>query len=262
MIVSEILSIGDELLRGDVFDTNSQWLGKKVTKLGMKTRKITTVGDDRVLIGDEIRRAVGEDVDLLITTGGLGPTSDDCTLEALSLALGRERQIDKEALEMIREKYSKLAKEGRTKEEKLTTARKKMAKLPSGTKPIPNPVGTAPAVFAEKGDTKIICLPGIPKEMKATFRENLDVFKTLEPVEREHSRILKIFGRGESSLAPLYQRIQQKFPDASVSSYPSVDEKEKMVKVRIVGKDVEHLSEIVEYLKKLVGDLKDADIET
>jgi len=142
----EMICIGNELLIGKTLNTNANWLAERATALGITVRSITTVRDEI----DEIKRAVNHALErkprFLITTGGLGPTYDDKTLEGLAEALGLRLTVNEKALKMVREKYEAYFKEGRMDRAELTPSRIKMAKIPEGAEPLPNPVGTAPGV--------------------------------------------------------------------------------------------------------------------
>ncbi|MHA2316087.1 MAG: molybdopterin-binding protein, partial [Candidatus Hermodarchaeia archaeon] len=137
----EVICVGNELLIGKTLNTNAQWLAKRTTALGLSARRIMIVGDDVDEISNAIREAMQRNPRFLITTGGLGPTFDDKTLEGLAKALKCKLEINEEALTMFKEKYRKYAEEGKMKKAELTPPRVKMAKLPEGAKPLFNPVG-------------------------------------------------------------------------------------------------------------------------
>src|SRR5207245_5074691 len=130
------------------------------------------------------RRSSDLNPSLLITIGGLGPTHDDMTLARISRALHKPMRLNKEALELVRDHYRKL--ESKT---KLTKYRTKMATLPQGSVPLPNPVGTAPGVKMQQSSTTMFSLPGVPSEMKAIFRASiipyLESFHRTRPKEVE-----------------------------------------------------------------------------
>jgi molybdenum cofactor synthesis domain-containing protein len=142
----EIICVGNELLIGKTLNTNSQWLSRRVTNLGLTTRRVTVVGDDIQEISSAIEEAIQRSSSFILTTGGLGPTFDDKTLEGLAEALELKMKINQKALKMVKEKYLSYVQEGRMKALELTSHRVKMAKLPEGAIPLRNPVGTAPAV--------------------------------------------------------------------------------------------------------------------
>ena len=169
----EILSIGNELLMGKILNTNARWLARRCTSLGLEVRRITVVGDDEKEICSAVKEALSRRPRFIITTGGLGPTLDDKTIESIAKCLDLELKVDEEALSMVREAYKRLVEEGRLDSSELTPQRVKMARMPEGARPLPNPVGTAPGMLLEVDGTTIISLPGVPAEMEAIFEESV-----------------------------------------------------------------------------------------
>ena len=160
---SEIISVGTELLLGSIINTNTAFLSDELAKLGIDVYYHVTVGDNRLRLADTIRTAM-ERSDLVITTGGLGPTSDDLTKETIAEVAGRKRVPDKE--EFLRlETFFK--RSGR----KMTPNNLKQAYVPEGSFTVPNDNGTAPGIILELDGTTIIMLPGPPIEMKPMFLE-------------------------------------------------------------------------------------------
>lgn len=194
---AEIVTIGTEMLLGDLVDTNSAHISAHLAALGVPIYRHTTVGDNRDRIVAALKEAASR-ADLVITTGGLGPTSDDLTNECLALATGRDMVEYDEARRHVDTMFARL---GRTP----TPSNYKQAFFPEGTRLIPNPVGTAPGALLEHDGTLFATFPGVPAEMKAMFGE------TLEPLVRERSegaivsRTLLFAGIGESALA---ERVQ------------------------------------------------------
>jgi len=119
----EIICVGNELLIGKTLNTNAQWLTKRITTLGLTTRRITVVGDNIAEISGVIQEAVQRSPSFILTTGGLGPTFDDKTLEGLAKALGRRIEVHEEALKMVKEKYLSYVQEGRMEVAELTPNR-------------------------------------------------------------------------------------------------------------------------------------------
>ena len=261
MTTSEIITVGDELINGSKVNTNAAWIADTLTKAGAEVMRITTVGDVPSVIAVEIERAVGEGIDFLILTGGLGPTPDDRTLDALSQALGVERKLDGKALDLIEESYQEFAEKGLVKEEGITPARKKMAILPVGSEPVTNPVGGAPAVLAEKGNTKILCLPGVPNEMKVILKENLENLGLDWNDEERYSLNLDVVGSEESALAEAYDDLHDMFPDIELRSYPECESEAIKVAVKISGGDKNYLSEVEDAFRELIKALPDAKVK-
>jgi nicotinamide-nucleotide amidase len=217
----EIICVGNELLIGKTLNTNAQWLTKRVTTLGLTTRRITVVGDNIDEISCAINEAIQRIPSFILTTGGLGPTFDDKTLEGLAKALGRKIEVNEEALKMVKEKYLSYAREGRMEAAELTSHRVKMAKLPEGATPIRNPVGTAPAVSIEHENVTIIALPGVPSEMKSIFDGSVvSVLKqaagnvTFFETSIEATKVI------ESEMAPLIEKVMDSNPHVYIKSHP------------------------------------------
>ncbi|MFQ6132761.1 MAG: competence/damage-inducible protein A [Armatimonadota bacterium] len=218
---AEIIIIGNEILAGDVRDANGHYLCRQITGLGGEVTRAATVGDRVEDIGREVRSALERGPDLLLTAGGMGPTADDRTLEAVAAATDRPLEENADALDMVRRKYQALAAEGSVQSADLTDSRRKMAQLPRGGEPLPNPVGAAPGVLLRAGATTIVCLPGVPAELEGIFEG------ALEPVLRQ------VFGDGaiaeetlivdtgdESLLAPVLEQVQRDCPEVYVKSRP------------------------------------------
>ena len=194
---AEIVTIGTEMLLGDLVDTNTAWISSHLAPLGVAIYRHTTVGDNRQRIIAAILEAASR-ADLVITTGGLGPTSDDLTNECLALAAGREMVERQEAREHVDEMFRRF---GRTP----TPSNYKQAFFPDGADLIPNPLGTAMGALMELEGALVATFPGVPSEMKIMFEE------TLAPLVKERtdgaitSRILHFTGIGESAIAEQVQ---------------------------------------------------------
>jgi molybdenum cofactor synthesis domain-containing protein len=217
----EILSIGNELLIGKIQNTNASWMAKRLTTLGANLRRITTVSDDV----DEISMAVNEvlerEPDFLITTGGLGPTFDDKTLEGVARALNVLVDVNEEAFAMVEEKYKTYASERGLRKIELTRARLKMARLPKGAEPLSNSVGTAPGVLIKHGKTTIVSLPGVPPEMESIFENSVKpLLKKLVGKATFFETSLGLSGLMESELAPIIDKVMHDNPYVYIKSHP------------------------------------------
>jgi molybdopterin-biosynthesis enzyme MoeA-like protein len=188
--------------------------------MGLMVKRITVVGDDVDEIAEELREALRRKPKFIITTGGLGPTFDDKTLEGISKGLNRRLEVNEKALKMVRMKYEAYLKQGRIEKVELTPARVKMATLPAGTKPLPNPVGTAPAMLAKVKGVSIIALPGVPPEMEAIFNDSLAVMINREAGKSAffESSIYTDYIM-ESNLAPLIEEVMHGNPYVYIKSH-------------------------------------------
>ena len=256
----EIICVGNELLIGKTLNTNAQWLTKRVTTLGLNTRRVTVVGDDVNEISLTINEAIRRSPCFVLTTGGLGPTFDDKTLEGLAKALGTGIEINEKALKMVKEKYFSYAQEGRMEAAELTPHRVKMAKLPGRSRPLSNTIGTAPAVAPEHENVTIIALPGVPSEMKSIFDESVaPLLKqaahgvTFFETNIESSKVM------ESEMAPLIDRVMHGNPHVYIKSHPkgtesfpriefhlSTTSKDSSVARRRVSKALLELTELIQ----------------
>jgi nicotinamide-nucleotide amidase len=200
---AEIVTIGTEMLLGDLVDTNTAWISQRLAGLGVGVYRHTTVGDNPERLVAALRQAAS-DSDLVVTTGGLGPTSDDLTNACISTLTGREMVEYPEAREHVDRMFQKFGR-------KPTANNYKQALFPEGTELIPNPVGTAMGALVEWEGTLFATLPGVPPEMKSMFEA------TLEPLIRARSegsivsKTLHFAGIGESAVA---EKVQE-FLDAT-----------------------------------------------
>jgi molybdenum cofactor synthesis domain-containing protein len=216
----EIICVGNELLIGKTLNTNATWLAKRATSLGLMVKRITVIGDDVDEIAEALREALGRKPKFIITTGGLGPTFDDKTLEGIAKGLNRRLEVNEKALKMVTEKYEAYLRQGKIERVELTPARVKMATLPEGTEPLPNPVGTAPAMMAKVKGVFIIALPGVPPEMEAIFNESLAVTIKREAGKSAffESSIYTDYIM-ESNLAPLIDQVMHDNPYVYIKSH-------------------------------------------
>jgi molybdenum cofactor synthesis domain-containing protein len=218
----EIICIGNELLIGKTLNTNAQWLAKRITTLGLNVSRITIVGDDIDEISNITREALQRKPVFILTTGGLGPTFDDKTLQGIAKALNRPLQIHEEALKMLERKYQQYVEEGLVKEKvELTSPRVKMATLPKGATPLPNPVGTAPGVLLRQNNVTIIALPGVPPEMEAIFDNSVvPLLKEASGNVTFYETSISVTGIMESDIAPLIDKTMHENPYVYIKSHP------------------------------------------
>jgi len=162
----ELFIIGNEILIGDIQDTNTHWLCKQIHSLGGQVVRVTMLRDISEIIAAETHAALFRGAKIIITSGGLGPTADDLTLAAIAKGAGLEVRLHEQALQMVKVRYDELAAQGVLAQGGLNPPREKMAWLPVGALPLHNPVGTAPGVLLHTGKTTVISLPGVPSELK------------------------------------------------------------------------------------------------
>ncbi len=243
----EIINIGEELLIGRVVNTNAAWLAKRITELGGRVRRITVVGDDINEISSAIIDAVRRKPDLIITTGGLGPTFDDKTMEALARAIGKTLKLDPKALAALEEACERRGVP-------LDENRRKMALMPEGGEVLPNSVGLAPGVIIRYEGVTIAALPGVPSEMKSMFDENLaDMISGGKFVEAE----LRVEGVYEADLSPILSRVTELFPEIYVKSHPQIRGGKPLIILHLYGRRItlQELNRTCESITEMISTL-------
>ncbi|TWU06793.1 putative competence-damage inducible protein [Symmachiella macrocystis] len=195
---AEIISIGSELTTGAKLDTNSQWLSRELAGIGIPVYYHTTVADDLAANADVLATAVSR-ADVVLITGGLGPTQDDLTREALAEMLAVPLELDEPSLEFIQGLFASRNRE-------MPERNSVQAMFPRGTQPIPNHRGTAPGIWAEiprdqgRSDCKLAAMPGVPSEMYKMFQQQVvpKLQNEVGPARYIRSARINCFGPGES----------------------------------------------------------------
>lgn len=193
----ELISVGTEILLGDILNTNVQYLSKALASLGIGVTHHSTVGDNKQRLLDTLETAFTR-CDAVILTGGLGPTPDDLTKETCAEYFGKDLYLDDKILEEI-ESYFKL------KNIKMPESNKKQALVPEGSIILENNNGTAPGFIMEKDGKIIVILPGPPKEMVPMYRESVEPYLRKFTNEIILSKNIRTFGIGESAMSELVE---------------------------------------------------------
>ncbi len=215
----EIVSAGNEVLIGDVLDTNTNWLCLEITARGGLVRRTAMLRDDVAAIAAEIRGALARRPAILFTVGGLGPTSDDRTLEGVALGLGVRLELHPEAERLVAARYAEFHALGHVPFPEMNASRRKMAFLPAGAEPLANPVGGAPGVLYAYGDTTIVSLPGVPGELRAIFEDSFEGrFGDLFGAAHYEERTLIVGTQDESAIADQLASAEADFPEVYVKS--------------------------------------------
>lgn len=212
---AEIIAIGSELLTPDRVDTNSLWLTERLNAIGIDVRLKTIVGDDDLRLEEAVRDAIRR-TDLLIATGGLGPTEDDITRKIFARVLGRPLVLDDTVLEGIRDRFRQF---GLT----MTSNNERQALVPRDAEVLPNARGSAPGLLIQHERTLIVLFPGPPREMMPMFSEQIEArLEKLSHGERIRKRVMRSTGIGESALdqriAPIYGQYSN--PATTILSKP------------------------------------------
>jgi len=238
----EIICVGNELLIGKTLNTNAQWLSKRATAMGIAVKRVTVVADEVQEIASAVREALQRKPQFIVTTGGLGPTFDDKTLEGIAEALSCKLEVNAKALQMVKEKYDAYARERGAGKVELTQPRIKMATIPEKTEPIRNPVGTAPAVRAELNGAVLFALPGVTAEMEAIFEQTITpLLKQAAGGNVFYEKSVYAEGIMESTLAPLIDEVMRDNVGVYVKSHPKGEEDKPRMEIHfsISGKEAE-----------------------
>lgn len=245
-----IISIGDELLMGKIVNTNATWLSRRLTSLGFNVRRVVSVPDEENEIIEVIRDALKK-AKVVICTGGLGPTLDDKTSKALAIALGREWVLNDDAFKDVSLKLKSKGME-------LTKERLKMAYLPMGAHPLPNPIGVAPGILLEVDDKVIIALPGVPTEMEAIFNEKVvEVLLKKFPLRYFKEKSLIIAKVPESITVPIVSRLMDKYKGAYIKSLVKGEKSGRPILEFYVACVGEEAGSVEDTLEELVKELRE-----
>jgi len=194
-VKAEILTIGDELLRGEIVDSNKSFLSDRLLGLDIETQFHTSVRDDPADMRDAFERAMSRS-SVVLVSGGLGPTRDDLTTEVLAETIGRELELDAESLGSIRAFFASVGRE-------MSANNEKQAWFPRDAEVLENPIGTAPGFLVEEQGTLVFCMPGVPRELYRMMDEQV-LPRVTTRMEGERlvvrAKFLRTFGIGESSL--------------------------------------------------------------
>lgn len=218
-VTVEILVVGNELLRGEILDTNTHWLCRLINSRGGRVTRVTLLPDIEEEAAEAVRSAIDRGVDVVFTSGGLGPTDDDLTLAAVARGAGVELALDATAREMVRQRYDDFHAQGVLAEGGLNPFREKMAWLPMGAEPLPNPVGTAPGVLLRVDKTVIVSLPGVPPELEGIVTHSLaDFMDQTFGGGGVFARSLTVRCNDESIMVPALSRVVDRYPQVYVKS--------------------------------------------
>ncbi len=191
-MIAEIVSVGTELLMGQIVNTDAQFIASHLAPLGYRALYQVTVGDNPARLAGVVQSALAR-ADVLLFTGGLGPTDDDLTKETVAQALGLEMAVVPEEEARLRAYFASRGKE-------MTPNNLKQARFPTGSIILPNPNGTAPGCIMEADGKAAILMPGPPRELYPMFRDHVLPYLEKRSGVRLHSRELRIFGMGESEV--------------------------------------------------------------
>ncbi len=253
-----IITIGDELLIGQVIDTNSAWLARELNALGIAVTRRVSVGDDWQAIWQALDNAI-ESAELVLITGGLGPTADDITKPLLCQYFGGKLIVNDQVLAHVRAIFERINSDRGGKPRPMLERNLKQAEVPDVCEVLHNPAGTAPGMLFQKNGTMVISMPGVPHEMKEIMRQAvLPRLRQNENLGVVEHRTLLTAGQGESYVAERIQAFENALPKHIRLAYlPSYG----MVRLRLTGIGTdrviveEELDQQFEKLKQEVFDL-------
>jgi molybdenum cofactor synthesis domain-containing protein len=222
MATASILTIGNELVSGDVPNSNGSWLARRLAPLGVSVRLIAAVPDEIDAIAEWVRREAPL-VDVVLVTGGLGGTPDDITREALAHAFSVQQEEIPELAADLRGRF--------TRDPEYAAA---WARLPAGSRPLANPLGGAPGFALEN----VYVMPGLPSEMEAMFDAVAEEFRRGEPIGSWR----QTYRARESTIAPLLVEAGERWPGVIVGSYPTFPLDGPQVEVVVKSSDADALA--------------------
>jgi len=246
---AEIIGVGSELLLGQIANTDAQYLSQRLSELGINVYYHTVVGDNAARLM-EVLRLAHQRSDLIITTGGLGPTMDDLTKETVAEFLGLPMVLDQASLNAIHCFFHTLGRH-------VSKNNKKQAMFPEGAVILPNENGTAPGTIVEKDGRTYVILPGPPQELEPMFHNHVAPYLLEKAGYVIHSRVLKIYGMGESDVEETVRDILERQSNPTIAPLAKQGEVTLRLTVRCgKGEDADALLKPVEdEIRERLGDL-------
>ncbi|WP_320040358.1 CinA family nicotinamide mononucleotide deamidase-related protein [uncultured Desulfobacter sp.] len=255
MTKGHVFSTGNEVLLGDIVDTNSAFLCRQLKCLGVTVIKTSAVPDDMAALVKEIK-SIASSADVCVMTGGLGPTSDDLTTQALAQAAGVELAMDDEAMRSMKKFFDKRGFD-------LTPANEKQAILPKGARFMENLHGTAPGFSIRIGNCRFFCMPGVPREMERMF--DLNVRPRLKQITGDAAEIqvirLTVFGMHEARVGDALTGFSKQFPEIHLGfriRFPMIEVKLSQSKEAVSqdqrdSDDDSRMNQARQWVKKRIG---------
>lgn len=246
---AEIIAVGSEMLTSQRLDTNSLFITDRLNSLGVEVRRKLIVGDDRAILAAAVTYALAH-VDIVIVTGGLGPTEDDLTRESVAQALGRELVMRQDLVDAIEERF-------RRRQRRMAENNKKQAYVVEGAEVLPNPNGTAVGQWIRKGTKVIMMLPGPPGELKPMFAEQcIPRMTELLPAQIIRTRLYRVTGMTESDLDHLIAPAYSKYTNPATTILASPGDIQIHLRARCdTAEEAERLLEVVGgEIEELLGD--------
>lgn len=245
---AEIISVGTEILLGDIVNTNAQYLSEQLANLGINVFSQLVIGDNSERLYETFEKAF-EKADIVITTGGLGPTEDDLTKETGAKYFSLELVLDEESKSSILKRFKAMGVEP-------TLNNLKQAYLPKNCVKLPNNNGTAPGCIIEKNNKILIMLPGPPKEMKPMFDNSVAPYLKTKQDSILVSKVLRVMNIGESKMETLIKDLIDNQTNPTIAPYAK--ENEAIIRITAKAKDETEANKLIEpvvtSIKQILGD--------
>jgi len=245
---AEILAVGTELLMGQIVNTNAQYISSKLPDVGVGVYYQSVVGDNPERLKESLKLALDR-CDVVITTGGLGPTQDDLTKETIADVFGRKLVLHEESLQDIKNYFNKLGR-------KMSLNNEKQAFMPENCIILRNNNGTAPGCIIEDGEKVVVMLPGPPAEMKPMFNDSVIPYFKKKSTFTIESKFLRVFGIGESAMETAIIDLIDGQTNPTIATYAKEGEVTLRVSAKTKpGEDAQLiLKPVVDEIKKRAGD--------
>lgn len=248
-MVAELISVGTELLMGNIVNTNAAYLSKELAAIGVSVYYQSTVGDNKERLKAAIETALKR-ADVIILSGGLGPTADDLTKETAAEALGKKMHLDERSMNRIREYFQRIHRDN------ITENNWKQAMIPDGATILDNNNGTAPGILMEEKGKTVILLPGPPNELKPMFQESVIPYLQKSNPKVLYSKMVKVCGIGESRAETMIKDLMDAQTNPTIAPYAKTGEVHFRVTAMAdnekAGKEL--VKPVVKELKRRFGD--------
>ena len=213
----ELFSIGTELVLGQIQDTNAHWIAQQILQIGGELRRVTMLRDNAEEMSEALEAAMRRDTSLILTTGGLGPTPDDMTVEVIASLIGTRLVVSEETVAEFRKRREM------SENDALSEALTKMATVPETAIVSQNPAGWAPCISVEHKASTLVMMPGPPREMKAIFETHVQPL-IAERYRAEITTARVYVSMFEAEVSPLMQKVMERHPDVYLKAYVSLRE--------------------------------------
>ena len=213
----ELFSIGTELVLGQIQDTNAHWIAQQILQIGGELRRVTMLRDEREEMSEAIESSVARETSLILTTGGLGPTPDDMTVEVVASLIGTKPVVSEETVAEYRKRREM------SEDDVVNEALMKMATVPETSVVLQNPAGWAPCVSVTHQSSTIMMMPGPPREMKAVFETHIQPL-IAERYRAEITTARVHVNMFEAEVSPLMQKVMERYPDVYLKAYVALRE--------------------------------------